>query len=128
MNISVLHFDFRGIINVFLCFTQLGFCCVYFVFIPQNIFEVKYVNNNVQGIQNLKHANTTITFLTSSLYLFLGVDGKWLLHRVLSFDGHHLSSNSYCDVHSKSRCTCSFFDDCQPPSVFRFSYDKFVHI
>ena len=128
MNTSVINFDFRGIINVFLCFTQLGFCCVYFVFIPQNIFEVIHVNNNISGIQNLKYSNTNIYLLQTSCTLFLGIEGKWLLHRILSFDGHHLSSNSYCDVHSKFRCTCSFFYDCQPPSVFRFSYDKFVHI
>jgi len=27
----------RNVINVFLCITQLGFCCVYFVYISQNI-------------------------------------------------------------------------------------------
>jgi len=30
----------RKIINIFLCITQLGFCCVYFVFISQNIQKV----------------------------------------------------------------------------------------
>ena len=32
--------SYRNFIDVFLVFTQVGFCCVYFVFIPQNIFEV----------------------------------------------------------------------------------------
>lgn len=30
----------RIIINVFLCITQLGFCCVYFVFVAANLVEV----------------------------------------------------------------------------------------
>lgn len=31
---------FRTSLNVFLCVTQLGFCCVYFVFIAANIHDV----------------------------------------------------------------------------------------
>jgi proton-coupled amino acid transporter len=30
----------RIIVNVFLCITQLGFCCVYFVFVAANLEEV----------------------------------------------------------------------------------------
>jgi len=35
---------FRNAIDIFLVFTQVGFCCVYFVFIPQNVFEVLKAN------------------------------------------------------------------------------------
>ena len=31
----------RVVIDVFLCITQLGFCCVYFVFVSQNLQQVK---------------------------------------------------------------------------------------
>lgn len=34
-----LHFS-RQTINLFLCITQLGFCCVYFVFVAVNLQEV----------------------------------------------------------------------------------------
>jgi len=30
----------RILINVFLCITQLGFCCVYFLFVAANLVEV----------------------------------------------------------------------------------------
>jgi len=41
--------NFRYLVNAFLLITQLGFCCVYFVFISQNIHQVvvNYYPNNV---------------------------------------------------------------------------------
>ena len=48
----------RGIINVFLCITQLGFCCVYFVFCANNIEKVRrcflIVTMNIQRLQKVK--------------------------------------------------------------------------
>lgn len=35
-----LFFYYRTLINIFLCITQLGFCCVYFVFVAANIHDV----------------------------------------------------------------------------------------
>jgi proton-coupled amino acid transporter len=35
------------IVNVFLCITQLGFCCVYFVFVAANLEEVWSIGINV---------------------------------------------------------------------------------
>ena len=33
-------FSSRKVVNVFLCITQLGFCCVYFVFCSQNLKKI----------------------------------------------------------------------------------------
>lgn len=30
----------RKLVNLFLCVTQLGFCCVYFVFVSKNLQQV----------------------------------------------------------------------------------------
>lgn len=44
INIFVTHENFsfacRVVINIFLCITQLGFCCVYFVFVAANLHDV----------------------------------------------------------------------------------------
>lgn len=46
----------RTFVNVFLCITQLGFCCVYFVFVAANLQEFfKYYDIN--------HERTTYLFL-----------------------------------------------------------------
>lgn len=34
------NFSFRTVINVFLFLTQMGFCCVYFVFVAANLHDV----------------------------------------------------------------------------------------
>lgn len=35
-----MKFHCRSVINIFLCVTQLGFCCVYFVFVAANLHDV----------------------------------------------------------------------------------------
>jgi hypothetical protein len=37
---NVIRICFRTLINIFLCITQLGFCCVYFVFVSANLHDV----------------------------------------------------------------------------------------
>lgn len=36
----VFHLCFRNVVNVFLFITQFGFCCVYVLFIAQNLKQV----------------------------------------------------------------------------------------
>ena len=45
-------FSRRRVINVFLCITQLGFCCVYFVFCSQNIKLVRGIEFSVDSIRS----------------------------------------------------------------------------
>lgn len=40
---AVSWFCCRKLVNVFLCITQLGFCCVYFVFISSNMKQVRHL-------------------------------------------------------------------------------------
>jgi len=80
----------RSIINVFLCITQLGFCCVYFVFISQNlqqIFDHYYGHINyhiymaiilvpmlmLASIRNLKYLSPVSMLANLLQFLGLGI-------------------------------------------------------
>lgn len=34
----------RRIVNIFICLTQLGFCCIYFVFVSESVKQVRYLH------------------------------------------------------------------------------------
>ena len=48
------------------------------------------------------------------LILTLGVDSKWQLRRILSFDGNRIGTNINCNVDKKFRLARTFFFDIYP--------------
>lgn len=49
--------NFRKIVNLFVCVTQFGFCCVYFVFISTNMLQV--YNKTKQSSIKYDHVHYT---------------------------------------------------------------------
>ncbi|KOC67447.1 Proton-coupled amino acid transporter 4 [Habropoda laboriosa] len=49
----------RQLVNIFLCITQLGFCCVYFVFIAKNMKQVL----DVYGIEMSVHEHMAVILI-----------------------------------------------------------------
>ncbi|KAF5289666.1 hypothetical protein FQR65_LT11783 [Abscondita terminalis] len=56
----------RTLVNVFLCITQFGFCCVYFVFISSNVQQIMDTNGFVYSLK-IHMAVVLIPVLFSSL-------------------------------------------------------------
>lgn len=69
---------FRSMINVFLCITQLGFCCVYFVFISQSIemVSVEAFNTCIERIYSYSTVRNFL-FKTGAIFIIFHLV-KWL--------------------------------------------------
>ncbi|KAF3424300.1 hypothetical protein E2986_06649 [Frieseomelitta varia] len=88
----------RQLVNVFLCITQLGFCCVYFVFIAKNMKQVL----DVYGIEMDVHQHMAVILIPimlstwirnlkylvpiSSLANFLVIAGYVATMYIMSYD------------------------------------------
>jgi proton-coupled amino acid transporter len=99
-----------NVIDVLFCITQIGICCIYFVFISQNmqqIFEQYYVEINYHiymafilvpmlilvSIRNLKYLSPVSMFANIFMFIGLGIIFYYVLQDI-PYTKHLLPGNS----------------------------------
>lgn len=111
-----LSVTMRRLVNMFLCITQLGFCCVYFVFVSTNLKEVIYI-----FIIHIPSEQAIIIIIHSQLRNFPFTDIRPLRRSIRHTfaHGHRLSADTFSLSNSKLEISRAFFNVSQLDDVSR---------
>lgn len=103
----VFKFSNRKLINLFLCITQFGFCCVYIVFAATN-FEQVTIYEQILKAQR-KHLSLSHQIMTGCSTLLPKLDAGY---QILHGYNDSISCATLLDSKTKILVTCITFGEC----------------